>query len=409
MINKLRRRFVFVAMISVVVVLTVIIGFINAANYHKLNDRSDKILSILADNGGHFPAVFPIPPNDKSGISLETPFTTRFFSVTLDGDKNVEEVDLTHVAGMTVEKSCQYAISLAKEDKLSGFEGDYKYLAVENNGLTTYVFLDCSQSLFAIRNLLKMSLMIFFYSLILIFILVVILSKIVLRPVEQSYVRQKSFITNASHDIKTPLAVIGAQADVIEIESGESSSVKEIKNQVAKLNQLTEKLVFLSKMEEEAYKAEFKNFELSAVVEEICYSYVNLAKAKGVSLNTKIADTLNVRGDQDMLGRALALVLDNAVKYVKEGGTINVCCSIVGKYCQIVCENDCENIEEGNHDELFERFYRLEKSRNEKTGGHGIGLSVVKAIVETHKGKILASSLDGKSMRITITLPKSDK
>ncbi len=403
MIKKLRARFIWVAMLSVILVLGTIIAAINISNYSRVQESSDRIIAVLEENGGRFPMDFSIKPNEQNGISPETPFSTRYFTVLIYEDGRLE-TNTSNIAGVTDDAAREYARELFASGKAKGMYEDYKYSAVKSGENTMYIFLDCGKDLFFFRNFLQMSIFISLGGLTVIFILVLIFSKISLKPVEEGYRKQKSFITNASHDIKTPLTIIGAQTEVIELEGGESEWTAGIKKQVERLSALTDKLVFLSKMDEDGYRVELKTFSLSDALAEILNAYENLAKEKAFAYAVEIEQNVSYKGNEDMLKQAFALLLDNAMKYTSEQGKIHVSLKKTGRDFALRFHNDCEGLEKGRHEEIFERFYRAESSRNSGLGGHGIGLSVVKAIVNLHKGKISAFSEDGRSLTICILL-----
>ncbi len=404
MIKKLRARFIWVAMLSVILVLGTIIAAINITNYSRVQESSDRVIAVLEENGGRFPMEFPIKPNEQNGISPETPFSTRYFTVLMDKDGQVISTDMSKIAGVSQDTAKEYAGSLFTSGKVRGMYEDYKYSAIQSGENTMYIFLDCGRDLFFFRNFLQMSIFISLGGLTVIFILVLIFSKISLKPVEEGYRKQKSFITNASHDIKTPLTIIGAQTEVIELENGESEWTEGIKKQVERLSALTDKLVFLSKMDEDGYKVEMKEISLSDSLLEVSEAYENIAKERGFAYTVEIEQNVLYKGNEDMLKQAFALLLDNAMKYTSEQGKIHVSLKKIGKDFILRFYNDCEGLEKGKHEEIFERFYRRESSRNSGLGGHGIGLSVVNAIVNLHKGKITAFSEDGHGLTICILL-----
>ncbi len=403
MIKKLRARFIWVAMLSVILVLGTIIAAINITNYSRVQESSDRVIAVLEENGGQFPMEFPIKPNEQNGITPETPFSTRYFTVLIYEDGRLE-TNMSNIAGVTDETAREYATELFARGKSKGMYEDYKYSAIASGENTMYIFLDCGKDLFIFRNFLQMSALISLGGLVVVFVLVLIFSRISLKPVEESYRKQKSFITNASHDIKTPLTIIGAQTEVIELENGESEWTEGIKKQVERLSSLTDKLVFLSKMDEDGYKVEMKEISLSDSLLEVSKAYENLAKERGFAYTVEIEQNTLYKGNEDMLKQAFALLLDNAMKYTKERGKIHVSLKKIGKEFALRFYNDCEGLEKGKHEEIFERFYRRESSRNSGLGGHGIGLSVVNAIVNLHKGKISAFSEDGRGLTICILL-----
>ena len=404
MIKKLRRKFILIAMCSMIFVLGTIVTVINVLNYQKTDNYSNRIISLLTDNEGGFPKDFPVRPNQGDGMTPETPFEARFFSVMLDEQGDVVFSDVRQIAAITPQTAEKYAKNLYSDGKTAGMYDDYKYRVKETDKGTLYIFLDCTREMNSFRGFLQTSILISLGGLAVVFILIIIFSHIALKPVEESYQKQKHFITNASHDVKTPLTIINAGAEVIELEHGEVEWTKEIKKQTERLTALTDKLVFLSRMDEENQKIEIREFNLSELICEAIEPYENIATSKGFSFSFDCQSDIVYKGNEEMLSQAIALLMDNALKYTNEQGQISISLKKTVKGIELRFKNTADSVKEGNNNEIFERFYRSEQSRNSKTGGHGIGLSVVKAIISAHKGKISAYSSDGKSMEFLIVL-----
>ena len=404
MIKKLRRKFILIAMCSMIFVLGTIVTVINVLNYQKTNNYSNRIISLLTDNEGGFPKDFPVRPNQGDGMTPETPFEARFFSVMLDEQGDVVFSDVRQIAAITPQTAEEYAKTLYQDSKTAGMYDDYKYRAKETDKGTLYIFLDCTREMNSFRGFLQTSILISLGGLAVVFILIIIFSHIALKPVEESYQKQKHFITNASHDVKTPLTIINAGAEVIELEHGEVEWTKEIKKQTERLTALIDKLVFLSRMDEENQKIEICEFNLSELICEAIEPYENIATSKGFSFSFDCQSDIVYKGNEEMLSQAIALLMDNALKYANEQGQISISLKKTVKGIELRFKNTADSVKEGNNSEIFERFYRSEQSRNSKTGGHGIGLSVVKAIIMAHKGKISAYSADGQSMEFLIIL-----
>ena len=404
MIRKLRWKFIWIAMLVMIFVLGTIVAVINVLNYKKSNTYSDIIISLLTDNEGGFPQDFPARPNENDGMTPETPFEARFFSVMINEQGEVVFSDVKQIAAISQETAETYAKNLFKDGKTSGMYDDYKYRVKDTDEGTLYIFLDCTREMNAFRGFLQTSVLISLGGLAVVFILIIIFSRIALKPVEESYQKQKHFITNASHDIKTPLTIINAGAEVIELEHGEVEWTKEIKKQTSRLTALTDKLVFLSRMDEENYQIEKRQFDFTELVNETIEPYQGMAKAKGFAFSLDYQNGITYNGNEEMLSQAIALLMDNAIKYTDENGSIFITVKKSIKGIELRFKNTAESVKTGNHNEIFERFYRAEKSRNSGSGGHGIGLSVVKAIITAHKGKISAYSEDGKSIEFTIIL-----
>ena len=210
----------------------------------------------------------------------------------------------------------------------------------------------------------------------------------------------------------TPLAIIDANAEVIEMIDGENEWTQSIRKQIKRLTALTEKLVYLSRMDEDGYKMQMESFDISQAAEDMTELFKTSSKARGITLKAETEEGLNYYGNEASIRQLISIMLDNALKYTDENGVIEVKLKAAGKNRILTFYNTVEEIEKGKLDFLFERFYRLDKSRNSETGGHGIGLSVAKAIAEAHGGKISAESTDGKSILFTVALkniPNQDK
>lgn len=404
MLKKLRIKFIIVSMVATLLVLTAIISFINIRNYVNINETADRTLQVLKDNDGRFPIEKKEPPK---GISPEAPYETRYFTVTFDSEGNVVAIDTRNIAAINDDVAKEYAEKLRAKNKEKGFIKDYKYIeTITTNGDKMYIFLDCSRSLRTFREFLSASIIISIAGLFVVLVLVVIFSKIIMKPVAETYQKQKQFITDANHELKTPLTIINASCEILELEMNntENEWTNTIKEQVARLTELTNKLVFLSRMDEENNKISMTDFSLSEVMEEAVKPYYTLALSKGKKIATDIEANVTLNGDMEMIKQAISLLLDNAIKYSDEEGNITIKLSKSGRNKKIIVSNTTTGVPTGDLSQLFERFYRLDKSRNSETGGHGIGLSVVKSIINLHKGKIIANSNDGKTINFIITL-----
>lgn len=410
MIKKLRKKFILITMCSVIAVLTLIIGSINIAVYKNIDAETDILLNIIAENGGTFPRN-----NDRMGfgpagsmknydLSPEAPFNTRYFTATVNENGDAVTVDTGRIAAVTTNDAQIFAETLAENGKTEGYHKGYKFCTVSANSYIQYIFLDCSSQMNSFYSFLLSSIVVSFFGILLVFLLVFFLSKIAVKPVAESYEKQKRFITDAGHEIKTPLTIIDAGADVLEMENGENEWTQSIKNQVKRLTHLTEKLIFLSKMEEDSTRLQISDFSLSQAAQETVDSFEAIALTKGKTLHTDIQQNIIYKGDESMIKQLFSLLLDNAMKYSDDKGIISFILRASGKNKEIRIRNTVTQIERGRHDEFFERFRRRDESRNSKTGGHGIGLSVAKAIVNAHKGKITAFSENENTIDFVVIL-----
>ena len=440
MIQKLRRQFILVAMCSTLAVLTVIIGALNIVNYVSLTSQKDTILGLLSDNGGKFPNMFDpmrngedfpiIPPEQRTdenrknqdfrrdfrrNFTRETEYETRFFTVTMENDGTVISSDLGMIAAIEEDVAKEYAgMVLSKYQKsktTKGFLDEYRYLLTETENGYLVVFVDSASDLQDARKALVASVSVSAVGFFAVFLLVFFFSKKVFKPVEVTYQKQKQFITDASHELKTPLTIISANVEVMEMESEESQWSHSIKKQIDRMINLVEQMVTLSRLDEQQETLHEK-FSLSEAVRDTAELYLPVAESQGKGLEIEVAEDLQMTGDEKQIRQMVGLLMDNAVKYAslpsgEEKGQPRSRLSLKqkGKKAELKLWNTTDQIEAKNWDVLFERFYRPDNSRNSAKGGSGIGLSVVKSIVEAHKGKITAVSKDGKSMEFKASLP----
>lgn len=459
MIRRIKRKYIFVVMVAVVVVLGFIITAINVTNFTSVNSLLDEKVTMLVNNEGLMPELpFGEKPeedntdddktddntddvgdeeqddedsdtdsdkdnteddndgkNDKDEsdkkeddfyqhMSPETPYELRYFSVKLDTDGEVIDVDTSKITAVDRARAEEYAKGIFNDGRYSGFIDSYKFKFGETeDGNLIYVFLDVDREIQSFKSFLVSSLVITAIGTLAVFVLVVILSETALKPIIESYEKQKRFITDAGHEMKTPLAVISANAEIIEIESGESQWVDGIKSQVSKLASLTEKLVVLSKMEE-GIKLEMSDFSLTEAFFDTFEQYKGIARSRGVECILSIHEGVNVVGNEGEIRRCISLLLDNAFRYVNDGGTVEVTVQKSSSGAEMKFINSTNGVEKGSLDRWFDRFYRTDLSRNSATGGSGIGLSVVKAIVLAHSGEIKAKSEDGINVEFTINI-----
>ncbi|MCD8026829.1 MAG: HAMP domain-containing histidine kinase [Clostridiales bacterium] len=443
MIKSLRRKFILIAMSAIIIVLGAIVSVINVINYNNVNDDARQTLRMIAENGGVYPdspasnrqeksdkddnkesaedkgstgdksaknskisknGKSPSTPDLSHNVSPEAPFATRYFTVTLSSDGSVSEVDVSSISAISADEAVDITLELTSEQKTDGFVGNYKYTTTSADEGVMYIFLDCTSDLATFHNFLWVSIATSAGGLVLVFVLVMIFSRIALKPVFESYEKQRRFITDASHELKTPLTIIDANTEVLEMENGSNEWTESTKNQVKRLTALTEKLVFLSRMDEKQTVYQMINFSLSDAVSETAQPFESVAVASGKSFAMDIEKDIVYCGDESSLRHMVSLLLDNAMKYSDDEGNIVISLKSSGKDKIITVSNTVDEIKKGNLDVLFECFYRMDSSRSTRTGGTGIGLSVVKAIVTTHKGKITAKSEDGKSIVFRITL-----
>ena len=436
--RRLRRKFILVAMGAVTAVLALIIAGINIVNYSHVCKTADARLDyILAGKGSidwaDEPKIVPgdgkdvagsggaaagengddgaginlehVPIRHFEGMTAESPFDTRYFTVTISGGQ-VADVNIARIAAVGTKRASRIASELYSKGWTSGFSGNYRYTATVQGDETTYVFVDCSRELASFHSFLGASVAISCIGWLAVLAIVAVASGVVIRPMVESYSKQKRFITDASHEIKTPLAVIDAANEVQEIESGESEWTQSIHEQVARLTALTERLVFLARMDEGSAGFTMAAIDLSEAVDKAAAPFESVAVSRGKRLSMSIASGVRVHADAAAVAQVVELLLDNATRYASEGSVIELSLRAVSRgagkgAAELVVTNAVDGLPEGDLDRLFDRFYRADVSRSSKTGGSGVGLSVVRAIAEAHGG---TAAVFGHDHQITFTV-----
>jgi len=434
MLRKLQKRFILIAICAVFVVLTVIMGIINLTNYAQVTSESDKMIAIIMDNGGNFPKQLTkkndedgngsagkafgqndqnaLADNNKGGkpqmpmggMSAEAPFETRYFTVIFDDSGNIVSANTGNIAAITSDEALAYAKRIYSSGRQKGFYNIYRYSVSRTDTGTMVLFLDSSHGLNSYRSFFKTSFAVSLVGFLGVFVIVLLLSKRAIKPIAESYEKQKHFITDASHELKTPLTVINANAEVLEMTNGENAWTKSIHNQVARLTELTDSLVSLARMDERDAKLLMTDFSISDAVWESIAPFRQIIVQQGKTLEESIQKNLSYSGNEESIRKLIGILMDNAIKYSNGGGKIAVSLKSGSKGPVFQICNSVESLEKGNHEEFFERFFRGDASRNSETGGYGIGLSIAKAIVGSHRGRITARSEDGHSLLMRITL-----
>ena len=389
MIQRLRKRFIRIAMLSVALVLLALTLIVNIANFVSTNRDINEMLDLIYEGPDPgTPAEKPqtgpetgrpmLPQEPPKGpFNQETPYSMRYFTLTLDADGTVADGDFTHIASVTQQSAIAYAAAALRHGKGYGFySSSCKFLVTaQENGQYLAIFLD-------------------------VYVLVVLLSRRAIDPVVQASERQKQFITDAGHELKTPITVIGTSLKVLEMEVGKQKWIDKARVQTEKLRELVQALITLCKYDEQTTLLHPQPFNVDEAVRDTVESFAELAQAKDCSLDISSLPELIFCGDEAAVRQLVSILLDNAVKYAVPDTVIHVSLEPLRRGVQLAVENDYVQPIDVPLDRLFDRFYRPDASRTAATGGFGIGLSIAKSIAEAHHGTICAST---KENRITFT------
>lgn len=406
MLKRMQRQFILAAMAAFGTVMLLIIVGINAANYYRTTSMQDFLAEELLSHEQTDPAQpAPPPPVGKiPGRNPEAAFMTRFFTVHCDVDGSIKEVLRDYISSVDEETAKAYAQTVLSGGRAKGYYKDYRYLVSRSDKGISILFLNAAIQVQSMRSLLFVSLAIGTCSLMMVFFLIFLFSRRAIKPYLKNIEQQKRFITDAGHELKTPITSIATSADIAAMEHEGDEWIDNIRRQIARLTRLVGDMVALSRLDEEMPFPEKNRFSLSEAAWEIAEPFAHLAEAKGKNYSQRIEEGLTLYGDRDAIQRMISILLDNAVKYSDDVGGIQM--QIYRRRSKVCIEvsNTCNLPDVSDLDRLFDRFYRLDESRSVATGGTGIGLSMVRAIAETHGGKATVQSADGKEICFRVVL-----
>lgn len=403
MIRALQKRFVLAAMISLFVLLLILIGGITGASYFSMERTTDMTLEMLCAD-----TPPPMPPaNDRRpmfGYQIgrdPSPFMNHF-TVFVREDHSIAAVDTGFAAAVEEAQISDYVQKAIAAGKPKGKAGAYKYLVTpREGGGSKIVFLDASAQARMLGDTFRAACVISLVCMGLMFVILLMVSRRTVRPIAENMEKQRRFVTDAGHEIKTPLAIIQANTDAMELHLGESKWSGRIREQTLRLDGLMRQLLSLSKTEE-GVAQQLEEVDLSGVVERCAAAFADLDSSKGI--HTEITPRILLRGNKESLEQLVSILLDNAVKYSQDGGVISVKLERMGKKAVLEVRNACDALPEAAPGTLFDRFYRADAARTQKNGGYGIGLSIARAIAEQHRGKIAAFYDDAQTIRFRVEL-----
>ena len=396
--NKQQKRIFVVLMIIFTITLVSVLVAVNIIN---VNSSFRQQRRMIRDDIGFY-GIEAFCGNDNQKIKRqEYDYST---SVVL---KNKNIMVLSNSLEDTTDKDIlNMTKGLQKSGKRFGSIDNYIYLVrILKSGNTVYIFVNNKEALQNSKQFFIVSIFIFLLSVIVFTIISYYLSRWMIKPSEKAIKNQKIFVANISHDLKTPITIIRANADLIENEVKNKKSIKYIQQETEKLNHLVNEMLTLTRIDNTISKENFKNFNFGDSLFDVVLPFESIAYEKGIRFNINIDESTNYFGNETNIQKLAEILIDNAMSYTAKGGIVDVDAYESSKAVTLSVTNTGEPISDEKKEEIFDRFYRESKSR-ESTGNHyGLGLSIASTIVKKHNGKISVESKNGKNT-FTVTLPK---
>lgn len=424
MIRKLQRKFIKIAGLSVLILLISLLIPLNLLNYFRIGNQMRKTLGFIIESDGNLSNLERqteadgnywtdllngmLGTNTNVTFTPESKYQLRYFLVSYDKNGEIIDTSLTHIAALETGDAEKLAGKWYKRQLNHGFvetdEARYYFLRKEtSDGDTVVGFIDCTREIDSFRTFYYSSIGFAFLLMAVLLVIITALSKRAMEPYIENIESQKQFITNAGHELKTPLAIISANTEVIEMMNGKSEWTDSIMGQVKRGTSLINELITLSRMTE-TQEIVLSDVDISKTVQECADSFRTVIAQNKHTLCTQIEANLHVKAEQKMLTELVNILIDNANKYCDDGGTVTVALRRRSKTG--VALHVSNNYIDGVHTDysrFFQRFYRGDTSHNSKKSGYGIGLSMAQTITEKFSGNINAKWKDG-IVTFTVTL-----
>ena len=407
MFKQLQKSFVKSAMLSFTAVLLVVLVAVNVVNYRQTVNQVDRLGTMLVNNDGTFPDApeggMAPKEHPEHGMPKGMEFrkddqmATRYAVVRV-ANGTVQSVDRTHLVSLDEEALKELGLRIAQGTSTKGWEGSLRYQVAKTDAGTMVVLVDANKETQQISRLMMVTGAVFVLCLAVVYVLVRLVSKRAIRPFVENVERQQQFIANASHEIKTPLAVLSANTDLLAMMGTEAKFVDSNKRQIKRLNSLVEQMLILSRYDEGEAATTKEEVDLVAVTKAIVEEILPVLNEKGLRVEfTGEAQTI-ITTNKSAMTELVRILLDNAMKYTVGEPVI----TIESKRTQLAIGNETEPMTKEQVSQIFDRFYRVDSSRNRTTGGSGLGLSIAQKIAETNQLRLTAELIDSHQIRFVI-------
>jgi len=407
MFKQLQKSFVKSAMLSFTAVLLVVLVAVNVVNYRQTVNQVDRLGTMLVNNDGTFPDApeggMAPKEHPEHGMPKGMEFrkddqmATRYAVVRV-ANGTVQSVDRTHLVSLDEEALKELGLRIAQGTSTKGWEGSLRYQVAKTDAGTMVVLVDANKETQQVSRLMMVTGAVFVLCLAVVYVLVRLVSKRAIRPFVENVERQQQFIANASHEIKTPLAVLSANTDLLEMMGTEAKFVDSNKRQIKRLNSLVEQMLILSRYDEGEAATTKEEVDLVAVTKAIVEEILPVLNEKGLRVEfTGEAQTI-ITTNKSAMTELVRILLDNAMKYTVGEPVI----TIESKRTQLAIGNETEPMTKEQVSQIFDRFYRVDSSRNRTTGGSGLGLSIAQKIAETNDVQLTAELPSETQIRFVI-------
>jgi len=403
MIRSLRRRFIFSAMAAFGILVLILLVGVTAVSYLQLEGRTDDFIEFVLEE--------PQPPH-KNGAHQQNPARRMlpmdnpiaYYDLQIDTSGKITEVREKGIWEPDTDTAKAAAEQILASGKSEGRLSGYKFHLQKNESGTRLILMDNSPHIHMLGNVLRTTLALSLACLVLLFLILLPISTRVVHSYARHIEKQKQFITNAGHEIKTPVAIMLSNLDAMELIQGENKWSRNIRSQTDRLSVLLQRLLFMSRIDEKSMVLPMQELELNSIIKAELETYSPILAERRLQLHCNLCNAVHLKGNREYLLQMIHMLLDNAVQYTNEGGEIRISMEHKRRRVRLLFENTVEALPDCPPEALFDRFYRGNSARTQSSGGYGIGLSAAHVIAEMHQGSIGAEYLKGNAICFTVEL-----
>ena len=404
MIRALRRRFIFSAMAAFTILLLILVLGITLVSYIQMDARTEAFMQAVLEEP-KAPAVGAQPPQLPAMRMNLMKNPIAYYDVRIDQNGEVSDISEKGIWEPDMDAVRGYAEQVIASGDANGKIGGYRFrMYSADDGSGRLIFMDTSPQMHMLWNVLQTTVLLSLTFLLLLFLILLPISTRVVRSYAQHIEKQKQFITNAGHEIKTPVAIMLSNLDAMELIQGENKWSRNIRSQTDRLSVLLQRLLFMSRIDEKSMVLPMQMLELSAIVEAELETYNPMLDERKLQLHCGLDKEICLKGNREYIQQMIHMLLDNAVQYTNEGGEIRISMEHKRRRVRLLFENTVEALPDCTPEALFDRFYRGDSARTQSSGGYGIGLSAARAIAEMHQGSIHAEYINGNALCFVVEL-----
>lgn len=400
-------------MLSFLTVFLIFLLVICLSSSLHIDRELDGIIDIIAENNGQFPPIDQSEvevlqnklPSENS-LSMESPFSTRFFTLRIDQDDKLIDSDFTNISSITDKDTDFYITEVTKSNSMHGWVNNFRFRKYVSSDETMVIFVDGSILHSSSYSFMLTCVCTFIGVTFVVLLLVMLISRRAVQPIAESYEKQKRFITDASHELKTPLTLILTNTEIARSEVGYNEWLEDIRSEGEQMNQLIKRMITLARMDEGGPSMEQCFFNLSDAIHETAASFRTSIQLRNLALFASVPPNEICYGNEAYIRQLLSILMDNAVKYCDAHGIIRIQLSSYIDFRQrkhpiLVIENSYAAVDSLELEHLFDRFYRSNRARTSGEG-FGIGLSIAQSVAQNHHAKLTVHALNHNSIRFRI-------